>query len=301
MNGAFDDDTEQVLKATPAGELADRMQLHMTSASYPDLASLQTPNGGKYVAGDEAGSRVPISTENGVPTVGGARVIGKPMITTNGTRVYPIDRYIRPTDTPGAPVMSAIKAEPRYTKFLQTADKAGLAPVLKDLRGGTVFIPVDASFDGDTEALVASMSGPELADQMKLHVSGEDYPTPASLVRAGQYVASDKAGTKVPVTSDKAGRPVIGNSRVVGQPILTAEGVRIYPVDRYVRPSDVPDAAASSRPADSGVTGALKDHPRYSKFLAALDNTGLSPTLASMRGGTVFVPVWGDVLGVRPL
>jgi uncharacterized surface protein with fasciclin (FAS1) repeats len=178
------------------------------------------------------GQRVRISVNDGVVSVGGAKVVATDIKCSNGV-IHIIDSVMMPASD-NIPATAAKAGT--FKTLLAAAQAAGLVDALSGDAPLTVFAPTDDAFNRLPKGTVASLLKPENVEQLKSILL---YHVVKGRVYSDQALKLTKAetlnGSSIRISSRKAGA-FINDSKLTAVDIETSNGV-IHVIDHVLLPS----------------------------------------------------------------
>lgn len=229
---------------------------------------------GQAIATLLGAEKLDVSIDAGGVTVGGAKVVIKDLVATNGV-VHVIDAVIVPAEKPKSIPELAID-DPRFSTLVKALKAADLVSALSGKGPLTVFAPTNDAFDKLPKGALEELLKPKNKEDLKallLHhvvdakVLSSDLPdTPYANSKAGYpLLVSTKDGAK------------IGNAKVVQADIDATNGV-IHAVDEVILPPT------------KNIVEIAADNDNFKTLVRAIKRARLEKTLEGEGPFTVFAP-----------
>jgi len=161
-------------------------------------------------------------------------------------------------------------------------DAAGLTTTLSDGEF-TVFAPTDAAFSELFTALSVTpaefLERPDLANILTYHVLSGTVDSTAAISLAGMVDNTYTTVETSTVTLSLSGEDLFGNRSQVITPDVVAENGIIHAIDKVLIP-----------PSTFNIVETAQADGRFTTLVAAVIEAGLTETLATTQGLTVFAP-----------
>lgn len=272
--------TNKAFDALPAGTLdsllKDKKALGDVLKNHVSAQALYASDlkDGQTVPTLLGAEELPVSVSATGVTVGGAKVVSKDILATNGV-VHVIDVVIEPPAKPKSIPELAID-DPRFSTLVKALKAADLVDAVSGKGPLTVFAPTNDAFDKLPKGVLEDLLKPKNKEKLKTillhHVVGAKV---LSTDLPGTPYAKSKAGYPLLVSTD--GGAKISNAKVIEADLEASNGV-VHAVDEVILPPS------------KNIVEIASENKKFKTLVKALKRARLVDTLKGDGPFTVFAP-----------